>query len=159
MNRAQITWCPFLAGRALNGNSFRDAVTDALDARDAAERQLREILTLESSLRKQEQEQIVSQLEADVLSSIKGQVSLAQIFPMTVTKLLFQHNTHSLASHVIGGDHPEQVLGRFEGACRQGVEYDPKFLKLHFILLYIGVRVSYSSHAYVSNHQSNIDNG
>ena len=44
-----------------------------VDARNAAEKELRDILTLEGQLRKAEQESIIAQLERDVMAGFKGQ--------------------------------------------------------------------------------------
>ena len=42
------------------------------EARDAAEKQLRDILQIEGALRKQEQDNLIAALERDVVASIKG---------------------------------------------------------------------------------------
>ena len=49
-------------------------VSFRLEARNKAEKELRDILQVESSLRKQEQESLIASLEKDVLASVKGLV-------------------------------------------------------------------------------------
>ena len=54
-------------------------VSFRLEARNKAEKELRDILQVESSLRKQEQESLIASLEKDVLASVKGLVRPASL--------------------------------------------------------------------------------